>query len=244
MIREDKNNLNQQGKIICLTANAVSGAREEYIATGFDDYLTKPINPEKLEELLIHLLPKEKVKSVAETENREKTEQLPDFLNGIAEIDSAVGLQNCGSQETYLSTLKTYGSSVSGYADEIEALQQAGDMENATIRIHALKSTSRIIGAQELSILAQRLEDAGKAGDEQVLHAELGGFLTRCRDLGNKLSAVLANPQPEDDSRPLIDLDELQAAYNQIESALEEGALQQIDEIAERLGDYRRAAEE
>ncbi|WP_178139445.1 hybrid sensor histidine kinase/response regulator [Selenomonas ruminantium] len=243
-IRADADNPNQKGKIICLTANAVSGAREEYMAAGFDDYLTKPIKPDHLEEMLMHLLPTEKVKVVAEADPKENSEELPAFLREIPEIDPAVGLQNCGSLETYRSTLKTYGNSVGGYATEIEALQQAGDIENATIRIHALKSTSRIIGAQELSVLAQRLEDAGKAGDKQVLQADLDGFLARCRALGDKISLLLAEPQPVRASRPLIAVDELREAYRQIQTALEDGDLQRVDEVTGSLGDYQIPKEE
>lgn len=38
--------------VIALTANAVQGAREEYIRAGFHDYLSKPIEPKRLEEML------------------------------------------------------------------------------------------------------------------------------------------------------------------------------------------------
>ena len=243
-IRQDANNPNQKGKIICLTANAVSGARKEYIEAGFDDYLTKPINPERLEEMLMHLLPREKVKTAAVAEEKEAPGELPEFLKRIKELDLSMGLQNCGSRETYLSTLKTYGRSVSGYADEIEALHQAGDLETATVRIHALKSTSRIIGAQELGLLAQRLEDAGKAGDKEVLQAELSGFLSRCRQLGQELSMLFADSQTADDGRPLIAVDELQEAYRQIRKAWEDGALTQIDAVVKSLRDYQIPQEE
>jgi CheY-like chemotaxis protein len=47
---------------VCLTANAISGAREMYMKVGFDDYLSKPIDPSVLEDLLIKYLPKDKVK--------------------------------------------------------------------------------------------------------------------------------------------------------------------------------------
>ena len=47
--------------MICLTANAVSGAREQYLAEGFDDYLTKPIDPGKLETMMLEYLPPEKI---------------------------------------------------------------------------------------------------------------------------------------------------------------------------------------
>lgn len=55
------NGPNHDTPVICLTADAISGAREQYISAGFTDYLTKPINPELLEGMLIEMLPKEKI---------------------------------------------------------------------------------------------------------------------------------------------------------------------------------------
>ena len=40
-------------RIVALTANAIQGVREELIAEGFDEYLSKPIEFDKLEEILI-----------------------------------------------------------------------------------------------------------------------------------------------------------------------------------------------
>ena len=51
-IREDEENLNRQTKVIVLTANAVAGAREDYLKEGFEEYLTKPVVKEKLEEVV------------------------------------------------------------------------------------------------------------------------------------------------------------------------------------------------
>lgn len=47
---------------ICLTANAISGAREQYLAEGFNDYLSKPVDSEKLENMLLEYLPEDKIK--------------------------------------------------------------------------------------------------------------------------------------------------------------------------------------
>lgn len=48
--------------VVALTANAVSGAREMYLAEGFDGFLSKPVAPDKLEQMIVQLLPEEKIK--------------------------------------------------------------------------------------------------------------------------------------------------------------------------------------
>ena len=52
---------NAQIPVIVLTANAIEGAKEEYIANGFDDYLSKPVLGKDLEEMIITHLPEEKL---------------------------------------------------------------------------------------------------------------------------------------------------------------------------------------
>lgn len=52
MIREDKDNVNRDTAVIVLTANAIEGMREMYLAEGFNNFLSKPINLEELEKML------------------------------------------------------------------------------------------------------------------------------------------------------------------------------------------------
>ena len=51
-IREQENGMNKTTPVIMLTANAIGGMREQYLKVGFTDYLSKPIQPDKLEEML------------------------------------------------------------------------------------------------------------------------------------------------------------------------------------------------
>ncbi len=60
-LRKAQNNPNNKTYVVCLTANAIFGAREEYLAAGFDDYLSKPIEHKKLEKILEDYLPREKI---------------------------------------------------------------------------------------------------------------------------------------------------------------------------------------
>ncbi len=55
-LRAEKDNPNCETKVIALTANAIQGAEQEYRKEGFDDYLSKPVDPEKLEKMLKNYL--------------------------------------------------------------------------------------------------------------------------------------------------------------------------------------------
>lgn len=52
MIREDKENQNQSTPVVVLTANAIPGMKESYLKEGFSDYLSKPVEMDKLEKML------------------------------------------------------------------------------------------------------------------------------------------------------------------------------------------------
>ena len=54
-------NLCKDTPVIMLTANAISGAKEQYLSMGFSDFLAKPISQDKLDEILERWLPEEKI---------------------------------------------------------------------------------------------------------------------------------------------------------------------------------------
>ena len=143
--------------------------------------------------------------------------ELPEWLYEIDGLDTERGLMHCGTEETYLETLTIYAKNALSAADEIESLWNAGDVKNTTVKVHALKSISRTVGAGELGALAEKLEFAGKAGDTQTLSAELGDLLSRFRALGTALAPLCApDTQVDDSSLPLISDDALSEAYDSL----------------------------
>lgn len=57
-------NLSADAPVISLTANTLSNARDEYIRAGYKDYLSKPIRPAELEDMLFYYIPSEKIRTV------------------------------------------------------------------------------------------------------------------------------------------------------------------------------------
>ncbi|MCM1258514.1 MAG: response regulator [Roseburia sp.] len=60
-MKEMKDSPNARTPVIMLTANAISGVKEEYLSYGFVDYLSKPVRGDKLERMILHYLPEDKI---------------------------------------------------------------------------------------------------------------------------------------------------------------------------------------
>ena len=208
-------NLNKETPVISLTANAVSGARAEYMKAGFQDYLTKPINAPALETMLIKYLPNDKVvisKEVLESEQAAAEKAVPEWLKQVEGIDVFAGITHCGGIELYLEALTVFAQSVTNGSKEIEDFFNNEDWKNYTTKVHALKSSARVVGAQELSDRAKRLEDAGNSGYIDEIKENTTELLKLYRSYESKL-APLCKAEEEDTNKPLIDDAELAEAY-------------------------------
>lgn len=155
--------VNEVTPIVVLTANVVSGARKRYMEEGFNDYLSKPIDVEKLETILLRYLTMEM--TIEENVQPKVEERLPKEQGEL--ISKETGLRFCGgSEELYNEILVSYWEEGRKYQKQLEQYLTEGNWENYRIVAHALKSTSMNIGAVGLSELAKKSEFALKAGNE------------------------------------------------------------------------------
>lgn len=185
-LRSQKENPNCNTISVCLTANAISGAREKYISAGFDNYLTKPINPDKLEEMLLKYLPKEKVteysKDISKNISEEKI-QSEETAETYNHMNVDVGLEYSGGMEDlFTSVLEMFCDLKDENKEKIQDAFEQKNWKNYTIFVHSLKSTSLSIGGEKCSELAKELELAGNVlkndGSSESEKKEAEEFIT------------------------------------------------------------------
>ena len=197
-IRASEGGLNHDTPVICLTADAVSGAKERYLAQGFTGYLSKPIDAQALESMLIRHLPPEKVVCRAPTAAADAPDapEAPEpVMEGFvwlpgAGVDPRTGLGYClGDASLYRTMLREYLTASREKLPGLQKYYESGDWENYGILVHALKSASRMIGAVRLSELASGLEKASDQRDTDAIHRTHPVMMEEYRALAEVLGA-------------------------------------------------------
>ena len=156
--RQMQGNKSKDAPIIALTANAIAGVREMYLQEGFDDYMSKPIEGQLLEEMIRKYLAPSKMSLIQSQEVHTSQEEIQEEV-----LDVKLGLQYCAeSRELYLEILTMFCEIYEQKRDELEAYVEKQDWNNYTISIHALKSNALNVGGRKLSALCLQLEQAGK----------------------------------------------------------------------------------
>ncbi|MBO4473739.1 MAG: response regulator [Clostridiales bacterium] len=209
-IRATEGGASRDVPVVCLTADAVVGAKERYLAEGFSDYLTKPIDSFALEKLLIRHLPEEKVESTREDGSGSSSGSGPaEGENGgfaklrAAGIDPDVGLLYCQKDENfYRSLLAEYARENAEKAESIKSSFAGENWHDYAIYVHALKSTSKMIGASYLSEMAARLEAAAHDGDSATIKREHDDMMAEYETVTSAIRAVVperAETEEEED---------------------------------------------
>jgi len=196
--------------IIALTANALQGAKEMFLTSGFNGFLSKPIEIPDLIKILIEWLPPEKIIQVSEarteinienTKNENDTE-LDLFLsnlNRINEIDTEAGLHRMnGHKKMFHDYLKLFFEKLKESSEKMAQFMDSEDINNFSISVHAMKSALASIGAVNLSNSALQLETKSKEGDTEYCIQEFPGFLEQLEKLHEQLTLVF--PAIEDNT--------------------------------------------
>jgi signal transduction histidine kinase/CheY-like chemotaxis protein len=149
--------------IIALTANAIAGAREMFLENGFNDFISKPIDANKLQEMVRQYLPQDKVqvKEQSEVEDGLKTEILEFFYKKLN--------SECEKMSDYISK---------------------DDFKQFAISVHAMKSSLATIAEMELSGIAAELEAQAKADNQEYCKEHFPPFNEQLAELNKRLEVM------------------------------------------------------
>ena len=252
--------------VYALTANAATSGEEYYISEGFAGYLAKPIEGRKLEEAIKKHIPEELLLNDEEIEENRKEERArsagkqgengtengevdtdsdKELLQQIKEtgvLNSSDGIRFCGSKEGFVEAVKDFYHSIRDKSAEIEEAYNREDYDFYTIKVHALKSGARIIGAGELSSRAEKLEDAGKIHDTDFIKANTYDMLELYRSYAEKLSFI--DEVNEFEGGEPVDPEMLHDAYYSIAEVAELADFDSVEMILESLKEYHLPKED
>jgi CheY-like chemotaxis protein len=234
-----RRNLTRAGRsvsIVALTANAVSGARETFISAGFDGFLPKPIEYTELERILKLVLPKSAITYVDKEKlaaSEEAVMLLSDntplrqieTLTILSEggINTRAGIRYCkGDSAFYNELLISFAMTSVDRLRELKYFFEERNWPDYNIRVHALKSTSKMIGAERLSELARAAEEASRDADTEYLFSHQKELIrTYERTVQLIHDAVGVQPPEEETVTEEIGRQELIEKMNELISCLE-----------------------
>jgi len=232
--------------IVALTGNDSVEAKQLFYSVGVTDFLAKPVDIDRLYEIVYKNLPCNIIKTGRkETGNSQKTCAME-----IAEPDGISlddGLKNTGSMELLVKMFGDFYKLIDSKVLKIEKCLADNLIKDYTIEVHALKNTARMIGATELSEKFGHLEQSGNNGNMEVILNETPDVLNMFRQYKDYLKAYAVKYSEKrdagsdeimmylrgiKDSADSFDLDTMDAAMK----CLEECRLPaECDELMERL---------
>ena len=178
--------------VIALTANAIKGAKKEYIDAGFTDYLSKPIKRDEMLGMILQYLPEGMVTKSPKAASKPVIQE-PTYLKAadvlsIDYIDKNSAMKYCNNDESFYEMI--CGIYVEDHDDNVSKIieqYEKADWKEYGVLLHALKSNSRNIGADNLSELAKQMEYASNEKNEDFIRKHHEEVLEAYEKVVNKL---------------------------------------------------------
>jgi len=226
--------------IIALTANAVEGTKEMFCREGMNDFVPKPIELRMLIGKVKKWLPPEKIKKTHGTLGVQKQAESGDII--VGDLNVAFAMKFLGSEELFWTILKVYYKSIEKKSKLIKELEEQENWPDYTIEVHALKSSSRQIGASALSEKAAALEKAGNAKDSVFIHRRTDEMLEQYRNYLAVLEPFCSDKKKESqkeaaEKKPIPD-DVKKECFKDMRRAMDDLDMDGMAEVIQNMEQY------
>jgi signal transduction histidine kinase/DNA-binding response OmpR family regulator len=166
--------------IVALTANALMGRAEMFLANGFDSFISKPIDIRELNTALIKFIRDKQPYEVIQEARRQNAEQKQ---QAIGQPNPSVDTQLAGifirDAEKAIAALEAIYEKRNDYGGD--------DIQSYIINVHAMKSALANIGEGEISAFAYKLEQAGREENTSLMTDKTPMFLDQLRAVINRI---------------------------------------------------------
>lgn len=204
--------------ILALTANAMVGMKETFLQAGMQGFISKPIDINALNAEVKRWLPKNLISYVKVKEEVKEDDTVWEV--GIPCIDIEMAKQFNPTFALFERNLKNYYENYENVSNRLLEMKEQKDVENYTITVHGLKSTSRMIGLQELSDRALDLEEHCQEGETDNVWKETDSLLQLYASCVEQIGGYFGASEKPTDSANAMD----EAAYEQLIDRIKQAA--------------------
>jgi len=223
--------------IVALTANAVNDAKEMFLKEGLNDFLGKPIEMGRITEILRRWIPKEKQKQKEDRQIARAKENKEELK--IPGLNAKEGLSYTGSLTLYKQALRDYYLLIEEKANRIVQYETDQNLELYTIEVHALKSASRLIGALDLAVFAEELEESGYHGDWREIHKKTPVLVKKYRSYLPILAPYAGIEEKNPKEKREITKEALLERLAVLEVYMEELNFSKVEEVCDEIRKYQ-----
>ena len=247
-IRSIENGPCEGTPIYVLTANAVSGAKEEYLKVGFDGFVSKPVVSDKLEEVIRNALPKDMVLPAPESEGEiadSRSSSDNSFIDELPQVDGLdwyFAFLHLPDKELLEDTVKEFASVLNSHSrklcDMYDRLPDKEAYESYRIFVHGMKSQASTVGIVPLAGTAKILEYAARDFDEDTIRRLHPVFINEWNSYSDKLKGVFGIGEEDISNKPRADMNHVRAILEMLLSAMEDFDVDQADELVGQLLEF------
>lgn len=205
-------------KIVVLTADAMAGVRDRLIREGFDEYLCKPLEIHRLENVLLQFVSEDHIytseeqipKSIVIEESKAVVVDAPSTEDELSKIAAGLGIpvavlekkiRDCGGDlKDYRTICEIANKHSEAKIEKLRESKAIKDYNRYTIEVHALKSSLASLGAMDLAELAREHENAGKNGDFKYIDEEMEYLIKEYEEFMDKIRVYVLGMETKEES--------------------------------------------